>query len=102
MQRLAFFVLFLAAATMTAAASPKGDFEALLDEHWAVANREQVFFRTDPDAWRMHGARALGLAVPERPRGAALPEPALRALLVDLARSGMVLPGVEEFGRGRG
>ena len=58
MQRLAFFVLFLAAATMTAAASPKGDFEALLDEHWATANREQVFFRTDPDAWRMHGKLA--------------------------------------------
>ncbi len=24
----------------------------LLDEHWARANQEQVFFRTDPDTYR--------------------------------------------------
>ncbi len=58
MQRLAFIVLFLASASMTANAAPGGDFKALLDEHWATANREQVFFRTDPDAWRMHGKLA--------------------------------------------
>jgi uncharacterized protein (DUF885 family) len=58
MQRLAFIVLFLSTASMTAHASPGGDFKALLDEHWATANREQVFFRTDPDAWRMHGKLA--------------------------------------------
>lgn len=58
MQRLAYIVLFLAAASMSAHASPSGDFKALLDEHWATANREQVFFRTDPDAWRMNGKLA--------------------------------------------
>ena len=30
-------------------------FHALLDEHWAAAQAEKVFFRTDPDAWRMDG-----------------------------------------------
>ena len=30
-------------------------FHALLDEHWAAASAEKVFFRTDPDAWRMDG-----------------------------------------------
>lgn len=30
-------------------------FHDLLDEHWAAANAEKVFFRTDPDAWRMDG-----------------------------------------------
>lgn len=30
-------------------------FHDLLDEHWATATAEKVFFRTDPDAWRMDG-----------------------------------------------
>jgi uncharacterized protein (DUF885 family) len=30
-------------------------FQALLDEHWAAAKAERIFFRTDPDAWRMEG-----------------------------------------------
>jgi uncharacterized protein (DUF885 family) len=30
-------------------------FHALLDEHWAAAEAEKIFFRTDPDAWRMDG-----------------------------------------------
>ena len=30
-------------------------FQALLDEHWAEAEKEQIFFRKDPDAWRMNG-----------------------------------------------
>jgi len=30
-------------------------FHALLDEHWAAAQAEKIFFRTDPDAWRMDG-----------------------------------------------
>jgi len=32
------------------------EFHALLDEHWAGATAEKVFFRTDPDGWRMDGA----------------------------------------------
>ena len=30
-------------------------FHALLDEHWAAAEAEKIFFRTDPDGWRMDG-----------------------------------------------
>ncbi|MEW6983755.1 DUF885 family protein [Colwelliaceae bacterium 6471] len=30
-------------------------FEQLLDEHWRVANQEQIFFRKDPDTFRMNG-----------------------------------------------
>ena len=30
-------------------------FHVLLDEHWAMANTEKVFFRTDPDTYRMDG-----------------------------------------------
>ena len=33
-------------------------FHSLLDEHWAAAQKEKVFFRTDPDAWRMDGELA--------------------------------------------
>lgn len=37
------------------AAAVDDDFHALLDEHWQTAVREQVFFRSDPDAFRMNG-----------------------------------------------
>ena len=47
-------------------------------------------------------ARALELEVPARPAGGTLPVPALQALLTDPASSGVVLPDVEQFGRGRG
>ena len=30
-------------------------FHALLDEHWAAAAAEKIYFRTDGDAWRMDG-----------------------------------------------
>ena len=30
-------------------------FKQLLDEHWQTANQEQIFFRKDPDAFRMQG-----------------------------------------------
>ncbi len=30
-------------------------FKALLTEHWQNANKEQIFFRKDPDAFRMNG-----------------------------------------------
>jgi uncharacterized protein (DUF885 family) len=41
-----------------AIASPAADLHALINEQWQTATREQVFFRTDPDAWRMHGKLA--------------------------------------------
>jgi len=31
------------------------DFQQILDSHWAQAKQEKVFFRTDPDAFRMNG-----------------------------------------------
>jgi hypothetical protein len=87
-----------------------GDLRRLLAEHRRTARTPQLPARgrrfaaleaalTDR---AIDAARALELAVPERSGGAALPEPALRDLLVDLARSGVVLPDVEQFGRGRG
>ncbi|XQW85270.1 DUF885 domain-containing protein [Thalassotalea piscium] len=30
-------------------------FQQLLTEHWKTANKEQIFFRKDPDAFRMNG-----------------------------------------------
>lgn len=31
------------------------DFKSLLDVHWAFARSERIYFRSDPDAWRMEG-----------------------------------------------
>ncbi len=31
-------------------------FHALLDTHWTETNKEQIFFRKDPDTFRMNGA----------------------------------------------
>jgi len=36
-------------------ADPAQDFHSLLDEHWATAEKEQIFFRTDSDAFRPYG-----------------------------------------------
>lgn len=30
-------------------------FHALLDDHWAASVSEKIYFRNDPDAWRMDG-----------------------------------------------
>jgi uncharacterized protein (DUF885 family) len=38
--------------------TPAAAFHALLDDHWNNAVAEQVFFRSDPDAWRMNGKLA--------------------------------------------
>ncbi|MEQ8206591.1 MAG: DUF885 family protein, partial [Woeseia sp.] len=55
--RMALLLLFAATIQAnTASATPADDFHALLDEHWETAKREQVFFRSDPDAFRMNGA----------------------------------------------
>ncbi|RLQ22623.1 DUF885 family protein [Seongchinamella sediminis] len=53
--------LLLTAALLTSAlarASDSADLHRLLDEHWARAQQEQVFFRTDPDAYRPDGKLA--------------------------------------------
>lgn len=41
-----------------ATATPADELHELIDEQWRESTREQVFFRTDPDAWRMHGKLA--------------------------------------------
>lgn len=52
---------FLSTATLllyvtdAAAASATEQLQQLLAEHWAQANKEQIFFRKDPDAFRMNG-----------------------------------------------
>jgi uncharacterized protein (DUF885 family) len=48
---------FLAATTCTAAWAEQDGaaFHALLVDHWAAAKAEKIYFRNDPDAWRMDG-----------------------------------------------
>ena len=83
------------------------DLRRLLAEHRRVAVTPQLPARgrrfaaleaalTDR---ALEAARALELDLPERPSRDALPRAALRTLLGDLARSGLVLPDVERFGR---
>ncbi|TXS94190.1 DUF885 domain-containing protein [Parahaliea maris] len=45
----------LALAPLTAQADASADFEQLLADHWARAEKEKIFFRTDPDAFRPDG-----------------------------------------------
>ena len=52
--------ILLSCLAFAACSSPPGETAAdtlhtLLDEHWARATEEQVFFRTDPDAFRPNG-----------------------------------------------
>lgn len=48
--------LFWAIVPFIAAPSAAADtFQDILDEHWTRAVEEQVFFRGDPDAYRMNG-----------------------------------------------
>lgn len=43
-------------STLTAVASQTSEaFQQLLDDHWKAANKEQIFFRKDPDTFRMNG-----------------------------------------------
>ena len=45
----------LFSTTNTFANQASEQFQQLLDEHWQTANKEQIFFRKDPDAFRMNG-----------------------------------------------
>lgn len=38
-----------------AVATDKNNLAQILQEHWAEANKEQIFFRKDPDTFRMNG-----------------------------------------------
>ena len=48
--------LSLILSGMVRAESSSQAFQKILDDHWARATQERVFFRTDPDAFRMNGA----------------------------------------------
>ena len=53
------FVLLLAVIPLLwpslALASSDKEFQSLLDTHWANSVKEKIYFRNDPDAWRMDG-----------------------------------------------
>ena len=47
------------ALTACGRSATSGDgFQVILDDHWENAVAEQIFFRSDPDAWRMNGKLA--------------------------------------------
>ena len=66
--------------------------------HLAARGRRLVALEQALTDRALDACRALDLPHPARPAGAALPTPALRQLLLELAASGVVLPGVERFG----
>ncbi|WP_299264435.1 DUF885 domain-containing protein [uncultured Psychrosphaera sp.] len=47
--------LFILNACTDASHNNTAQFQQLLKEHWQNANKEQVFFRNDPDTFRMNG-----------------------------------------------
>ena len=53
------FVLLLAVIPLLwpslALASSDKEFQSLIDTHWANSVKEKIYFRNDPDAWRMDG-----------------------------------------------
>ena len=57
MIRFLFITLFVLLAVSTTSAEPHTDdsLEKVLKDHWTAANQEQLFFRKDPDTFRMHG-----------------------------------------------
>jgi len=52
---LAAALVCLGLSTPSQAANNAEDFHRILQDHWTEANRERVFFRTDPDAFRPNG-----------------------------------------------
>lgn len=48
-------ILPILASTDAFASQADKALDTLLDQHWAKANEEQVFFRSDPDAFRLAG-----------------------------------------------
>ena len=58
MIRLLLNISVIAALTFFAnsASAVKNDsLQRILDDHWSAANKEQIFFRKDPDTFRMNG-----------------------------------------------
>ncbi len=57
--RLYCCLLIMAALTGCGdAATPSAEFQSILNDHWEKAVAEQIFFRSDSDAWRMNGKLA--------------------------------------------
>jgi uncharacterized protein (DUF885 family) len=50
-----FLLISIFFCTTTFAQSSSQQFQLLLKKHWENANKEQVFFRKDPDTFRMNG-----------------------------------------------
>ena len=50
-------LIFLAALPLSASsiAQTNDSLQQILEDHWAEANKEQIFFRKDPDTFRMNG-----------------------------------------------
>ncbi len=59
MKHMKFLAIGIAALCANAASAfeltASERFEQLLQQHWQTANKEQIFFRKDPDAFRMNG-----------------------------------------------
>lgn len=53
--RLIFLLSFYALFAQATPDTNTKIFQQILDEHWQHENREQLFFRNDPDAFRMNG-----------------------------------------------
>lgn len=49
------FVFAMMLISPVSANNASVELQLLLDEHWQNANKEQIFFRKDPDAFRMNG-----------------------------------------------
>ena len=50
-----FLVLFLATSLAAGLTYAGDDLDKILSDHWSAANKEQIFFRKDPDTFRMNG-----------------------------------------------
>ncbi len=51
-------LIALTLAACGSAETPAQAFHSILDDHWKNVLAEQVFFRSDPDGWRMNGKLA--------------------------------------------
>ncbi len=51
-----FSLLILLALIAPVSAHAKDSLDQILTDHWAQANKEQIFFRKDPDTFRMNGS----------------------------------------------
>ncbi len=55
MNRIAISFIFATLYTLPALANDADSLDDILNDHWQAANKEQIFFRKDPDTFRMNG-----------------------------------------------